>query len=97
MTPEDRALIVAIGQAARTCAMYRELIEVARRYHHEAEVERLRSSLAESDTVLSQLISQALNDDAPTSPAATEDPAVEADDAGGAEAAGADEPGDQDG
>jgi hypothetical protein len=71
MNPDDRRLIVAIGQAARTCAMYRELLEVARRYQHQAEVDRLAASLAESDSTLAGLISRALNDN-DTQPAPAE-------------------------
>jgi hypothetical protein len=62
MNPEDRRLIVAIGHAARTCAMYRELLDVARRYQDEAEVQRLRVGLEESDRRLATLITQALED-----------------------------------
>lgn len=59
---------MAIGQAARTCAMYRELLEVARRYQNDDEVERLSRSLANADTALSRLIARALEDNETTPP-----------------------------
>ena len=62
MNSEDRRLIVAIGHAARTCAMYRELLDVARRYQDEAEVQRLQSALQQSDGRLATLIGEALED-----------------------------------
>ena len=94
MNPEDRALIVSIGQAARTCAMYRELLEVVRRYQHQDEISRLTQSLADADAVLAALISKALEDDvrpdrpaaaAPAEGAGSAEPGEGTDDAGPAE------------
>lgn len=62
MNESERRLIIAIGRAARTCAMYRELLEIATRYGNEEEVQRLTASLAASDRALNDLIDQALGD-----------------------------------
>ena len=43
--------------------MYRELLEVARRYQHTDEVQRLTQSLTDADHALSRLIAKALEDD----------------------------------
>lgn len=62
----ERRLIIAIGRAARTCAMYRELLQVATRYGHAEEIERFTASLADNDRVLNDLIDQALGGAADT-------------------------------